>query len=282
MGKRAASVHIVEASLAPGIAVKLLREQCEKGRKLIETGITPASEDAWEASAEDLLIKAFGNVSPNISKVMNHYKMFHIGGGNEAEFAKERTTRMRGRIEIIEGLVELLESQIRLETTGTVVATPVSDQNTALPRTVFLVHGHNEAVLNATARFLQGLDLKVVVLSEQSNEGRTIIEKFEKHSEVGFAVVLLTGDDRGGSSDTPYDRQKPRARQNVILELGYFLGTLRRNRVCVLVQEGVEIPSDYHGVVYVKLDTEGAWKFKLAKEIKAAGIDVDMNLAVLG
>jgi predicted nucleotide-binding protein len=78
----------------------------------------------------------------------------------------------------------------------------------------------------------------------------------------------------------PYEAQQPRARQNVILELGYFLGKLGRGRVCVIYVDGVEIPSDYHGVVFVPLDEAGAWRLRLARELKAAGFDIDMNRAV--
>jgi len=100
---------------------------------------------------------------------------------------------------------------------------------------VFLVHGHNEAVRETVARFIEHLDLRVTILHEQPNRGRTIIEKFEDHSqEAGFAVILLTGDDRGGSKGQEPSTYLPRARQNVILELGFFVGVLTRSRVCAL------------------------------------------------
>jgi predicted nucleotide-binding protein len=150
----------------------------------------------------------------------------------------------------------------------------------AIGHKVFLVHGHDEAVLHEVARFLERLKQDVIVLREQANQGRTIIEKFENYAAVGFAVVLLTPDDRGGPIAVPFDKQQPRARQNVILELGYFLGRLGRNRVCALYREGVEIPSDYSGVLYVKLDDGGGWRLILAKEMRAAELPVDMNLAL--
>ena len=144
---------------------------------------------------------------------------------------------------------------------------------------IFLVHGHDEALLHETARFLERLGLDSIVLREQPNQGRTIIEKFEDYADVGFAVVLLTPDDHGAPAQQ-VDNLQPRARQNVILELGYFLGRLGRSRVCVVYQAGVEIPSDYTGVLYVKVDEGGAWKLELAKELKAAGFPVDMNSAL--
>ena len=106
----------------------------------------------------------------------------------------------------------------------------------------------------------------------------TIIEKFEEESNVGFAVVLMSDkDDMGaevGSSD-----YKPRARQNVILELGYFIGRLgRKNHVCVLKKGNVEVPSDILGVVYKSFsNNDDGWKFALAKELKAAGYSADVN-----
>ena len=99
-------------------------------------------------------------------------------------------------------------------------------------------------------------------------------------SDVGFAIVLLTPDDRGGEASLPYEKQKPRARQNVIFELGYFIGRLGRQRVCGLYKPDVELPSDYTGVLYIPVDKQGGWRLALAKEMKAAGLPVDMNKAV--
>jgi hypothetical protein len=143
-------------------------------------------------------------------------------------------------------------------------------------RKVFLVHGHAEEPKQTVASFLRTLGLEVVILHEQANRGQTIIEKFEKHSDVRFAVVLLTPDDVGASVLHP-EKTRCRARQNVILELGYFLAKLGRNKVCCLYVEGVEQPSDYDGVLYVPYDQGGAWRSKLAKELSAAEIDVDQS-----
>ncbi len=134
------------------------------------------------------------------------------------------------------------------------------------------------AALSTVARLIEHLKLVPVILNEQPNKGRTIIEKFVDHANVGFAIVLLTPDDRGGLFSDKYENQKPRARQNVILELGFFLCKLGRERVCALCKGDVETPSDYDGVVYVKLDEGGAWRIAVGKELKAAGYNIDMNL----
>jgi predicted nucleotide-binding protein len=101
-----------------------------------------------------------------------------------------------------------------------------------------------------------------------------VIEKVEDHGDVGFAVVLLTPDDVGCVKGRT---AVPRARQNVVLELGYFVGRLGRKHVCALKRSELEIPSDFGGVVYETFDTSGGWKQALGKELKAAGYEIDWN-----
>ncbi len=144
---------------------------------------------------------------------------------------------------------------------------------------IFIIHGRDNETKETVARFLSRLALNPVILHEQPNRGRTIIEKFEQHAQVGFAMALLTPDDVGALQED-LDNLKPRARQNVIFEFGYFIGRLGRNHVCALTKGDVEIPSDYDGVIYIPLDDAGGWKIKLVKELKVAGIAVDANRAL--
>lgn len=137
-------------------------------------------------------------------------------------------------------------------------------------RRVFLVHGHDQGAKEAVARFLEKIGFNAVVLHEQPNRGKTIIEKFEENADVSFAVVLLTPD------DAMADGEK-RARQNVIIELGYFIGKLGRDRVCALKKGETELPSDILGVIWTALDDAGAWKTDLARELRAAGFEIDWN-----
>ena len=142
---------------------------------------------------------------------------------------------------------------------------------------IFVVHGRDEGTKNIVARYLETLNLEPVILQEQPNEGRTIIEKFEEYAQVGFAVVLCTPDDMG-ALETERENPRPRPRQNVVLEWGFFLGKIGRDRVCALVKGDVEIPSDYAGVIYINLDDSDGWKLSLARELRNAGVPVDMNL----
>ena len=128
---------------------------------------------------------------------------------------------------------------------------------------IFVIHGRDNEAKETVARFLQNLGLTPVILHEQPNQGRTIIEKFERNAQVGFAVALLTPDDVGALKNEEKNL-KLRARQNVVFELGYFLGRLGRERVCALTKGNVEIPSDYVGVVYIPLD-DGGWKMEAGR-----------------
>jgi predicted nucleotide-binding protein len=179
--------------------------------------------------------------------------------------------------------IAMLEEEVAaltedLEVTAATPSTGAKGEARAVSRAIFVVHGHDEGARETVAGFLRKLDLTPIILHEHANQGRTIIEKFEdKSNDVGFAVVLLTPDDVGGTDAT---KLQPRARQNVILELGYFVAKLGRDRVCALKKGDIEVPTDYIGVGYVDLDPKGGWRLDLAREIKAAGIDVDLNKAV--
>ena len=142
---------------------------------------------------------------------------------------------------------------------------------------IFIVHGHDGQIKAEVARTLEKLSLTPIILHEQANSGKTIIEKFEYNADrAGFAIIILTADDMGYAKNED-DKVKPRARQNVILELGYFTGKLGRDRVFMLYDKDVELPSDYIGVVYTPLDDAGAWKHLLCKELKNAGYNIDAN-----
>ena len=144
-------------------------------------------------------------------------------------------------------------------------------------RVAFVVHGHDDEMKEAIARFLERLDIEPIILHEQANSGQTIIEKFEQHSDVAIAVVLLSPDDVGAQAGAKRKLRR-RARQNVVLELGYFIGRLGRHRVCPIVRGDVELPSDMHGLVYIPYEND-SWRIHIVRELKAAGIDVNANNA---
>jgi predicted nucleotide-binding protein len=139
---------------------------------------------------------------------------------------------------------------------------------------VLVVYGRNDEAREKVGRFLSKLGLDPIFLDEEAAQGRTLIEKLEEQVSPVFAIVLMTGDDVGALAAEPRNL-RPRARQNVILELGFFVARLGRARVCALYEEGVELPSDFRGVEYTSFDAGGAWKPKLARELYHAGVQFD-------
>lgn len=156
----------------------------------------------------------------------------------------------------------------------------LSELEALLMDRVFVVHGHDFALKEQVARFLERGGLTAVILHEQPSGGRSILQKVDHFADVKFAVVLLTPDDIGGKANEP-DVLRPRARQNVVLELGFFLGRLGLTNVHCLYLGDVEIPTDYSGIVYTRVDpTSDSWKQELVRELRHAGLHVDVHKAL--
>ncbi|MFY9822188.1 MAG: TIR domain-containing protein [Thermoanaerobaculia bacterium] len=141
---------------------------------------------------------------------------------------------------------------------------------------VFVAHGHDEAATAAVVKFIEDGGAKALVLREQPVASQAILEAFEKHTNVQFAIILVTPDDVGTRRGTPL---QPRVLQNVDFELDFFLAKLGRNRVVALYKEAgepIEVPSNYHGVFYREMDAGGGWRVELAREMKEAGIELHL------
>jgi len=266
-------------------AIEKISKQIERGSQFKNSEITSMAElknaqrafYTWNDFNEELLTRMFDN--PSIRDgYRKSFGIGHVGTTPLTELIEEfrddvdyylrKLESIRSRVGIIE------ESPILLH------QSPIPSTKRAISKNVFIVHGHDEEAKEAVARCIHKLDLNPIILNERPNTGKTIIEKFESSSEdIGFAVVLLTPDDIGYTKNKP-EEIKPRARQNVILELGYFVAKLGRERVCALHkrdQDGkdIEIPSDYHGVIFLPMDSN--WRFQLAQEIKQVIRDIDLN-----
>jgi len=179
-------------------------------------------------------------------------------------------------IELLNRAIQALEDKIA--DLGEAASQDPAVVSAELSKDVFIVHGHDSLAKAEVARVIERAGLNAVILHEQPNAGRTIIEKFEGHGgSAGFAVVLLTPDDVGGPDR---EQLRPRARQNVIGEMFWFAGKLGRQRVCALKKGDVEMPSDFAGVGYTEMDDRGAWKTELLRELDAAGYEVDWRKAL--
>lgn len=219
-------------------------------------------------------------------------------------------------VRLLQDLLKYLFDNPSLESRHEVKHKHISKDRISPNRKIFIVHGQDEKIKSEVEEFLISINLEPIILHKQADLGKTIIEKVEHYSDVGFAVIILTKDDFGGAlpsgQATTYDlflfnclinpkllesisakeREilksqffkwideissllKPRARQNVIFEFGYFIAKLGRGRVAALCESDIERPSDIDGLLYTPLDQKGDWKKKLAREINAAGITID-------
>lgn len=251
-----------------------------------------ALQERWDPAVEALAQKTDGTLQEILGHGTIEYNEYPvgsldtlplsvIGGGHApAEIQKGYSKGIARAVAKLRTLKSLFEERIAdavAQSPGG--ETSVQSQKQPDSRRVFVVHGHDDGAKETVARFLAQLNLQPVILHEQPNQGKTVIEKIEANSDVAFAIVIFTADDIGHPAAAP-EKAAPRARQNVVLELGFFMSSLGRHRVCVLYENGVEVPSDYAGVVYVPFDDGGAWRLLVARELKAAGVEIDLNRAL--
>jgi predicted nucleotide-binding protein len=259
-----------------------LEERIDELRKfdvaIVPDGASPELT-ALSAAIQDTLVRCFGEGTfayKRFESAMRlNFRPGYFGGGYPA-----RHHYQEGAKENISAAIPLLQEAQRAlredlaDAEHEAVPVPVTtEQPQVLSRRVFVVHGHDEGARETVARFLEKIGFEPVILHEKASQNRTVIEKIEAYHDVGFAVVLLTPDDEGCVKG---GQPEPRARQNVLLELGYFMGRIGRDKVCALKRGAVEIPSDFAGVVWVSMEDNG-WKMELSKELEAAGHDIDWN-----
>ena len=233
----------------------------------------------WQRNTQIAITNTFGDKSRHIEDFTNiFYSPIVITlSTSESEWREAYERGLDSAASVLESMIDEIKEYWE-EEHQTPTSPAVQEEERTNTKEVFVIHGRDNEAKETVARFLTRLDLTPVILHEQPNQGWTIIEKFEQHAQVGFAVALLTPDDMGALKNEEKNL-KPRARQNVVFELGYFLGRLGRKRVCALTKGNVEIPSDYDGVVYISLD-DGGWKMNLIRELKNVGFDVDANKAL--
>jgi len=253
-------------------SLELLQRSLEGARKLAELHKYSPDHSKWERTARRAIASSFGEGSQYWQDFESELKPY---SREDKLYATAKGDAFRraipGVIALFESLIEEVQNWEDSEVDNDRKRVALSDAK------IFIIHGHDAGPKEQVARFVSQLGLTPIILHEQSNQGRAVIEKFEQHADVSFAIALLTPDDVGSSNSKPHHLQ-PRPRQNVLFEFGYFIGKLGRKYVCGLVKgQGLEIPSDYSGVLYIELDERGAWKPALIKELKAADLPIDTN-----
>lgn len=264
--------------VAPDIGIMLLQRQIDEAKSLIsKRPIDSEAYSSWRNATQAYLDKAFGKDQKSLSFPATRFVGITGKEERERRIEKEHFETIQNDIIRLGGFIKQLETEIEISLLSEKTSvTAIKAEDFSFSSQVFIVHGRNEDVKNKVARFLEKGSLTALILHEQPGRGRTIVEKLEDHSLVGYAVVILTADDVGrGIKESDL---RPRARQNVIFELGYFCALLGRNRVSVLCEKDVEIPTDYSGVEYLPLN--GAWQAKLLTELKDAGFKVDFEKAL--
>lgn len=242
-----------------------------------------AKLDALKRRAKMILTQIFGAASQYIKDLERiHFLPTMAWSGMEDSWYDRSwdsgVAKATNLLNTIQEEVEFKQAEETQQETSNPIAAPQT-ATTIESKQVFIVHGHDEEMKISVARVLEKLGLEPIILHEQADQGRTVIEKFVGHSDVPFAVVLFSPDDFAYQKNAKPESARPRARQNVVLELGFFLGKLGRNRVLPLFRQApnFELPSDYAGVLFKPFDDHGAWRFELTKELNAAGIEVDAN-----
>lgn len=238
----------------------------EKGHHGYPSSFTPEWV-AWTTRCNSIILKLFGPGSPQDKAIETALRVRVIGNG------PDKFEQCKGYvIGTLKSAIDVLNNDIFHE-----LMDDKADAPGMLSNRVFVVHGHDEVAKTSIEIFLSEIGLEPIVLHRQADEGQTIIEKFEKHSDVGYAFILLTPDDVSYSSSEdalPDDQRKKeyRARPNVIFEFGFFVGRLGRRRVCCLYTGDVTLPSDVSGMIYKKYNQNiEEVAYSIIKDLKAAG-----------
>jgi predicted nucleotide-binding protein len=260
--------------------INRLQKRLDEVRKFEPTSVTEQYNiphvEALAASVDEALVRTFGADTLEYKRYAEavrfdngpHNYAFHV----PIEQVHGTLGRCKARsIALLGQAIASLKERI-IESAAPMAAETASGLDLSK---IFVVHGHDGAPKAEVARFIERLGFEAIVLHERANKGRALITKFrEEAAGVGFAVVLMTPDDLGKAKDDSESRY--RARQNVVFELGFFIGKLGPERVTALVKGDIEIPSDFEGVVYISLDRED-WQTRLGSELQEAGYEVDRN-----
>lgn len=230
---------------------------------------------SWKTNVE-IAVGPFVPPGTALDKMFNDARKIATEGNGPDRFEKQHGLLMA----VLESTLDFVKDKTRDDLDET---TKVSSPSKVLSNEVFIVHGHDHQLKDELAIFLSDIGLEPIILHRQPDQGKTIIEKFEAHSNVGFAFVLLTPDEVAYTVDQiklpEIDRiTEFRARANVIFEFGFFVGKLNRSRVCCLIKGSVSRPSDLGGLVYKEVVTniEGIG-YSIIKELKAAGNEVKLG-----
>ena len=264
-------------------AIQQLRKLLDRADELQKSRSEVSPEfSAWESDIKITLNRLYGSKSEEYARfdAIWFSPGVYYDGQPQSEFFEAYQKGMTQARLFLKSRIEDLELQIPEVEQGPANLMP-SPRST---KKAFIIHGHDHGIKETVARFLSKIGIEPVILHEQPNEGRTVIEKFEEYAHVPFAIAIFSADDLGVAkaelikgSQSLKSLLRDRPRQNVIFEFGYFLGKLGRKNVVAILDERIEKLSDYAGVIYIPFDSSDGWRLRLFKELKAAGFEIDAN-----
>jgi len=304
---------------SPKEIIELLNAQKNKGQELLKkTFLSSGSVQDWNALTKEILNKAIGPNSEYISSIiyaeehkaypgyepesilekerrksfqttleklggyMEHLQNHHKEPSKSELPPKEKSTSRQGR-QSISGEVGLDEKKKELpivkDENKTEIAKKAENMEKSNTGKVLIIHGQDEEKKATVASFLTKLGLEPVIPHEEPSPGMDLMEKIVRSPNVTFAIILLTADDYGYPKGRP-EESKPRPKQDVIFELGFLIGRIGPNLVCALCEEGLDLPPEYKGNVFIPYDPGGLWKLLIARAMKMANVDLDMNKAI--
>lgn len=307
-------------NVSPQEIVALLELQKNKAEELLKKNLIQAGDvRSWNLSTQEMLTRAFGSNSGYIDSIIHpgDHKPYPAYEP-ESSLEKQRRKNLQMALTLLKGCIEHLQNyhpeepdsspsvQEEIQEPGEkakITVDPViagkkkepapeetkdtqpeeskkerTMEKTSLPK-VFVIAGTDEKKKAAVASFLANLGVEPVIPQEDNGHKANLVEKLGKNSEVAFAVILLIGDEVGYPKEKP-EEASPRANQKVIFELGFLMGRLPQNLVCALYEEGLDLPAEYQGNVFIPFDGGGIWKLLTARAMKMAHVDIDMNKAI--
>ena len=307
-------------NVSPQEITALLELQKNKGEELLKKNlIQPGDVRSWNLSTQEILIKAFDSNSGYIDSIIHPgddkpYPAYEP----ESSLERQRRKNLQMALGLLKDCMEYLQNyrpevpeprpSVQEETPGpgekakvtvdlAVVekkkeTTPgekkdnqpeVSEKEKTMEKTsipkVYVITGKEEKKKAAVVSFLANLGVEPVIPQEENGHKINLVEKLGKNAEVPFAIILLVGDEVGYPKEKP-EEARPRANQKVIFELGFLMGRLPQNQVCALYEEGVDLPAEYQGNIFIPFDGGGIWRLLAARAMKVGHVDIDMNKAI--
>ena len=229
---------------------------------------------------EDSLESALRNEDWFVNKrSIQHATQFELIEGVKVNIYNTGRTTVGGPDSELKARVKDLVDSSQTSPSSTASTTPREPRPTSTEeKRVFVVYGHDTDARRDLELILRRVHVTPIILQNIPGVGDTLIEKLESLTDADFACVLLTPDDIGASGNRP-EAMKPRARQNVVLELGMVLSRLGRRRVAIMIKGSeLEKPSDIAGLIYLRFeDKVGEVASTLGAALASAGFDIDVR-----